>query len=291
MSSSIAPPLAVIAGPTASGKSALALGLAEAKTGVIINADASQCYADLSILTARPGIADMARAPHRLFGFLAADTPLSAAGWAALATAEIDAAHRAGMLPIVVGGTGLYIRTLLGGIAAVPPIDPAVRADVRALPAAALAAALAAEDAEMHRRLAPTDRQRMARALEVVRSTGRSLASYQDRPTGGIAARVALHPLVIDVDRDELYRRCDVRLDAMLAAGALDEAARLLGRNLAAELPIMKSIGVPPLARHLRGEITLDAAIADAKRDTRRYAKRQLTWFRNQSPDWPRVRS
>ncbi len=268
----------------------MALELAETKRGVIINADASQCYADLRILTARPDDADMARAPHRLFGFLAADTPLSAAEWAALATAEIDAAHRAAMLPIVVGGTGLYIRTLLGGIAAVPPIDPAVRAEVRTLSTAALAAALAAEDAQMHRRLAPTDTQRMARALEVVRSTGRSLAWYQEQQAGGIAARVALHPLVIDVDRDELYRRCDARFDTMLAAGALDEVARLLGRDLAAGLPIMKSIGVPPLARHLRGETTLDAAIADAKRDTRRYAKRQLTWFRNQSPDWPRVR-
>lgn len=281
------PPLIVIAGPTASGKSARAIELAKARGGIVINADASQCYADLSILSARPDEADMQRVPHRLYGFLAAGRPLSAATWAELARAEIGAAHASGAVPIVVGGTGLYLRTLLHGIAPVPEIDPDIRRAVRVLSAEALAAALAAEDPEMAARLRPSDTQRMARALEVVRSSGCSLSAYFAETRGGIAGEVALEPCVLDVARDILAERCSQRFDAMMAAGALDEAAALAALRLDPGLPIMKAIGVPPLLAHLVGEMTLVEAVDHAKLDTRRYAKRQQTWFRNQTPDWP----
>lgn len=263
--------------------------MAETRRGVIINADASQCYRDLSILSARPSPAETARAPHRLYGFLEAEAPLGAAGWAALARREIARAHDLGLLPILVGGTGLYLRTLLQGIAPVPEIDPDVRALVRALDTAALAQALAREDPAMAARLHPNDTQRMARALEVKRSTGVSLSDHQAQLSGGLLGTVALEPAVVEIDRDELGRRCDARFDTMLADGGLDEAARLFAMNLDASLPVMKAIGVPPLIAHLRGECTLEAAILRAKLDTRRYAKRQRTWFRNQTPDWPRL--
>jgi len=284
------PPLVVIAGPTASGKSAYALRIARERGGVIINADASQCYAGLRILSARPDDAEMADIDHRLFGFLPPDRPLSAAAWSTLAHAEIAAVQRAAQLPILVGGTGLYLRTLLNGIAPVPDIDPDVRAAVRILPVDALAEALAAEDPVMAARLGARDTQRLARALEVMRSSGRSLAVFQNEIAGGIRDSVTLEPIVIDVDRDELVRRCDARFDAMMAAGALDEAARLAAMRLDPMLPVMKAIGVPPLLAHIAGAISLDDAIARAKLDTRRYAKRQATWFRNQTPDWPRLR-
>ncbi|WP_374599004.1 tRNA (adenosine(37)-N6)-dimethylallyltransferase MiaA [Sphingosinicella sp.] len=290
MASPSLPPLAVIAGPTASGKSAFALRMAETRRGVIINADASQCYRDLSVLSARPSSAETARAPHRLYGFLDAESPLGAAGWADLARREITRAHEQGLLPILVGGTGLYLRTLLHGIAPVPEIDPDVRAAVRTLDTAALAQALAREDPAMAARLHPNDTQRMARALEVMRSTGISLGDHQAQLSGGLLGVVALEPAVVEIDRDELGHRCDARFDAMLADGGLDEAARLLAMNLDPALPVMKAIGVPPLIAHLRGECTLEAAILRAKLDTRRYAKRQRTWFRNQTPDWPRLR-
>lgn len=264
--------------------------MAETRRGVIINADASQCYRDLSVLSARPSSAETARAPHRLYGFLDAESPLGAAGWADLARREITRAHEQGLLPILVGGTGLYLRTLLHGIAPVPEIDPDVRAAVRALDTAALAQALAHEDPAMAARLHPNDTQRMARALEVMRSTGISLGDHQAQLSGGLLGVVALEPAVVEIDRDELGRRCDARFDTMLADGGLDEAAHLLAMNLDAALPVMKAISVPPLIAHLRGECTLEAAILRAKLDTRRYAKRQRTWFRNQTPDWPRLR-
>ncbi|WBX83651.1 tRNA (adenosine(37)-N6)-dimethylallyltransferase MiaA [Sphingosinicella microcystinivorans] len=290
MASPSLPPLAVIAGPTASGKSAFALRMAETRRGVIINADASQCYCDLSVLSARPSPAETARAPHRLYGFLDAEAPLGAAGWADLARREIGRAHEQGLLPILVGGTGLYLRTLLHGIAPVPDIDPDVRAAVRALDTGALAEALAREDPGMAARLHPNDTQRMARALEVIRSTGASLGDHQAQLSGGLLGAVALEPAVVEIDRDELGRRCDARFDAMLAEGGLDEAARLLALGLDPALPVMKAIGVPPLIAHLKGDCTLGEAVLRAKLDTRRYAKRQRTWFRNQTPDWPRLR-
>lgn len=284
------PTLAVIAGPTASGKSALALRLAKARGGVIINADASQCYADLRILSARPAAAEIEEVPHRLYGFLSVDAAMNAAAWAALARREIADAHTEGRLPIVVGGTGLYFRTLLHGIAPVPDVDAEVRAAVRMLPANALAAALAAEDPVMAARLRPSDTQRLARALEVVRGTGRSLADFHAATSGGLGDSITLEALVVDIDRAQLVARCDARFDAMIAAGALGEVERLAAMCDDASRPIMKAIGVPPLMAYLAGAVTLDEAVTRAKLDTRRYAKRQLTWFRNQTPDWPRHR-
>jgi tRNA dimethylallyltransferase len=213
----------------------------------------------------------------------------SAAAWADLARAEIAQAHAAGKLPILVGGTGLYLRTLLDGIAPVPEIDEGVRAEVRALDPSAAHAALARLDPPMAARLNRVDRQRVMRALEVVRSTGRSLAAWQQQLAGGIAAQVDLRACVVDLDRDTLYARCDARFDAMLAGGALDEVSALLARDLAPDVPVMKALGVPALASHLRGDITLLEAADATKRDTRRYAKRQQTWFRHQASKWRRV--
>lgn len=284
------PSLVVIAGPTASGKSAHALALARARGGVLINADASQVYADLPILSAAPGDADRAQAPHRLFGTVDGATACTAAHWAARARAEIIAAQAAGQLPILVGGTGLYLRTLLDGIAPVPEIPPAVRRDVRALRPQQARDALVAADPAMAARLHPNDAQRNARALEVIRATGRSLADWQAAPPGqGIGAQIALEALVIDMPRERLVARIDARVEAMWAAGALAEVERLARRDLPAELPVMRAIGVPPLLAHLRGEVRAEEAIARWKLDTRQYAKRQSTWLRNQLGHWPRL--
>lgn len=281
------PPLVVIAGPTASGKSALALDFAERVGGVIVNADASQVYADLRILSARPSPEEEARVPHRLYGVIDGAVACSAADWAELARAAIREAHAGGRTPVLVGGTGLYIRTLLDGIAPVPEIPEAVRTEVRAL--ADPHAALTGEDPAMAAKLRPSDRQRSARALEVKRATGRSLADWQAATEGGIAAEVDLQPHVVEIDREQLYARCDRRFDAMLAASALDEVAALARRGLSPQLPVMKALGVPPLLRHLAGELSLDEAAEIARRETRRYAKRQLTWFRHQTPGWRRI--
>lgn len=283
------PRLALIAGPTASGKSALALALAERTEGVIINADASQIYADLDVLSARPSAAEMARAPHRLFGMRDGARPCSAADWAELAKAEIAAAHAAGMLPILVGGTGLYIRTLLDGIAPVPEIDAEVRATVRAMPVAEAHAALTREDAPAAARLAPADSARTMRALEVIRSTGRSILDWRAEKTGGIGDVVDLHPLILLPPREWLYARCNGRFEAMLAQGAVEEVEALLARNLAPDLPVMRAIGVPEIAGWLMGKLSREAMIAQAQAATRQYAKRQYTWFSRQPPaQWPR---
>lgn len=283
------PPLAVIAGPTASGKTARALALAAARDGVIINADASQLYADLDIVAARPTAAEQARVPHRLFGVVDAADAMTAARWAALARAEIEAAWASGRLPILVGGTGLYLKTLIDGLAPVPPVPAGVRAGVRALAPAEVRAALEAEDPAMAARLDARDPQRNARALEVIRATGQSLAAWQAAPRmGGLGGRVALAPLVLDPPRDELDRRIAARIEAMWAAGALEEVRRLKARNLPPTLPAMRAIGVPPLVALLEGRMGEAAALARWRLDTRRYAKRQGTWFRHQQPGWPR---
>jgi tRNA dimethylallyltransferase len=225
------PPLVVIAGPTASGKSALALELAHARNGVVINADSAQVYRDLRVVTARPTAEEEATAPHALFGHIdAADPDYSAARWAEEARSAIAAATSAGRLPILVGGTGLYVRTLLDGIAPVPPIDPAVRGQVRAMPVAQAHAALSREDPAAAARLAPADTARVARALEVVRSTGRPLAHWQAHREGGIAATVDLRPALLLPDRDALAARIDARLVAMFADGAVEEVRALLAR-------------------------------------------------------------
>ncbi len=286
------PRVALIAGPTASGKSAAAIRLAEAHEGTVINADASQVYADLRILTARPDADEEARVPHRLFGHVdAADATYSAARWADEARAAIDAVHAEGRLPILVGGTGLYLRTLLDGIAPVPPIDPAIRAEVRALPVAEAHRLLTAEDPTAAARLAPADTSRVARALEVVRSTGQPLHHWQAQRVGGIGERIHLAAAILLPDRDVLFARIDARCETMIATGAIDEVAALLARDdFPPDAPIRRAIGVPPIAAYLSGATDRDAAVQHLQLDTRRYAKRQYTWFRHQPPaSWTRT--
>ena len=280
--------MALIAGPTASGKSSLALRLAESSNGVVINADSAQVYRDLRVVSARPVAGDEARAPHRLYGIQDGASPCSAAKWAAEARREVETAHRGGRLPILVGGTGLYIRTLIDGIAPVPETDPQIRAEVRAMPVAEAHLALASEDEEAAKRLRPSDTTRVARALEVVRSTGRPLAEWQAHKTGGIGGTVELSALVLLPPRDWLYERCDARFETILSEGQ-DEVRDLLDRRLDPDLPVMRAIGVPEIAAWLRGEMTRGEALDAGRIATRRYAKRQYTWFRRQPPArWPR---
>jgi tRNA dimethylallyltransferase len=285
------PPLALIAGPTASGKSSLALALAERTGGVIVNADSAQVYRDLRIVTARPSPADETRAPHRLYGYRDGADLCSAADWAADATAVIRDIHAAGLLPILVGGTGLYLRTLIEGIAPVPPIDREIRIAVRALPVAAAHDALGREDPEAAARLRPGDTTRVARALEVIRSTGRPLKAWQGQKTGGIGEQVALVPLVLLPPRDWLHARCDARFETIFSDAGIAEVATLLARRLPPAAPVMRAIGVPEIAAYLRGALERGEALAAGRLATRQYAKRQYTWFRRQPPpDWPRFR-
>ena len=278
------PRIALIAGPTASGKSARAIALAEAATGTVINADASQVYRDLRILSARPSAEEEARAPHLLFGYRDGAESCSAADWAEDAKAAIHRVLSEGRLPILVGGTGLYIRTLLDGIAPVPEIDPHVRAEVRLLPAAAAHAALAKEDPESAARLHPNDTARLHRALEVIRSTGKSIAAWRESRVGGIAHLVHIDLETIVTSVGELYARCDARVDEMIDAGAIEEVAALRERRLDPALPVMRAIGVSQLIQYLDGKSSLDAAVSAIKQATRNYAKRQRTWLRHQLP-------
>lgn len=286
------PRVALIAGPTASGKSALAVAIARAHNGIVINADSAQVYADLHILTARPSPEEETQAPHLLFGHVdAADISYSAARWAGEARAAIEAALGQGKLPILVGGTGLYLRTLIDGIAPIPDIDADIRATVRALPVAQAHAALTREDPQAAALLSPNDTTRVARALEVVRSTGRTLADWHAVPTDGIGDRIALSAGILLPDRDWLFDRIDARAAQMLDGGATDEVARLLARpDLPPEAPIRRTIGVPEIASFLRGETDRTATLDALRLVTRRYAKRQYTWFRNQPPAaWTRL--
>jgi tRNA dimethylallyltransferase len=284
------PAIILIAGPTASGKSALALKLADELGGVIVNADSMQVYRDLRIITARPGVDEERRVPHRLYGHVDAAENFSVGRWCEEAAAVIEETRRIARPIILVGGTGLYFNALTRGLAAVPPIPAKVREQVRARLASDGAAALHAElkwrDPATAARLMPGDRARITRALEVVLATGRSLIDWheENKPAGVDAARAA--KIFLAPERDALLGRIDARFDQMMAAGALDEVRMLATRNLDPNLPAMKAHGVPWLARHLRGEIALDAAVEGAKRDTRQYTKRQATWFRNQLPDF-----
>ncbi|MET0376831.1 MAG: tRNA (adenosine(37)-N6)-dimethylallyltransferase MiaA [Rhizorhabdus sp.] len=282
--------IALIAGPTASGKSALAVRLAEIANGVVINADASQVYSDLRILSARPDEAEMARAPHRLFGYRDAAIACSAADWAEDARREIALAHDAGQLPIIVGGTGLYMRTLLYGIAPVPDIDPAIRAEVRAMSVGRAAVMLRREDPETAARLKPQDITRISRALEVIRSTGRSLSAWQQELSGGIVDQVTIVPAILLPPRDWLYDRCNARFEIMLAHGAVEEVEALRTRQLDPSLPAMRAIGVRDIIDWCMGETLRVDMIERAQAATRQYAKRQYTWFRHQLPaDWWRI--
>ncbi len=276
--------MVVIAGPTASGKTSLALELAKLTPATIINADASQVYADLSVVSARPSDAEMAAAPHRLFGHIDGAVSCSAADWSAQARAEVERCGNDGRLPIIVGGTGLYLRTLLEGIAPVPEIDPAIRAEVRGLPLNVAWQALRNEDPDAAVRLAPADSARICRALEVVRSTGQTLKHWQQQKTGGIGDEVNHVGAVLLPPRDWLHERIDRRFEAMMGDEGVAEVDRLLARQLDPALPVMRAIGVPEIAAYLRGEIDRETAIERGRLATRQYAKRQYTWFRNQSP-------
>jgi len=289
MSSKFQPPVALIAGPTASGKSALALNLAEQVGGVIVNADSAQVYRDLPILSAAPEPEDLARAEHRLYGALDGSKACSAADWAEMARQEISDVHASGRMPILVGGTGLYLRTLLQGIAPVPAIAPDVRRRVRERSVVENYEALSKLDSKAALRLRPADQARIARALEVVLSTGRTLSEWQAHRVGGIESEIQLKPLILLPPREWLYRRCDERFAAMVENGAAVEVRTLLERQLSSDLPVMRGIGVREIAAWLGGEISREDAVAAGQQATRRYAKRQYTWFAHQPPPgWPR---
>ncbi len=278
----------LIAGPTASGKSALALTLAEKFGGTIVNADSMQVYRDLRVITARPSPEEEKRAPHVLYGHIDAAENFSVGHWCVEAAAALAAAKGEGRTAIVVGGTGLYFNVLTRGLAAVPPIPADIRATVRARLKSegviALHAELAQRDPAMAARLMPGDRSRITRALEVMLATGRSLLAWHEdgMPASLEASRAA--KIFLMPDRDELFRRIDARFETMVTAGAIEEVRALAARNLDPDLPAMKAHGVPWLIHHLKGELTLAEAIEGSQRDTRQYTKRQATWFRNQLP-------
>jgi len=279
----------LIAGPTASGKSALALALAERHGGVIVNADSMQVYRDLRVLTARPSVEDEARIPHRLFGHVDAAVNYSVGAYVADAT-RVLAGLPAGRLAIFAGGTGLYFKALMSGLAAIPPIDPAIREGLRTRLARegveALHAELAARDPDAAARIMVRDRSRILRALEVLDATGRPIADWhRDGLPPAVDPERAIK-IFLNPDRDALKRRIEARFAVMLREGALDEVRTLAARHLPDTLPAMKAHGVPWLRRYLSGEISLDEAAAGSIMDTRRYAKRQVTWVRNQMPGW-----
>ncbi|MBV7259874.1 tRNA (adenosine(37)-N6)-dimethylallyltransferase MiaA [Erythrobacter crassostreae] len=289
--------LALIAGPTASGKSAVALDLAKARAKAkldtwIVNADSMQVYRDIPIVSAAPTEEEQSLCPHHLYGAWDGDQSCSAAEWAKQARSVIAKAHDAGALPVLVGGTGMYMKVLIEGIAPIPEIDPEIREVVRSLETASAYAALMIEDPERASQLEPGDSQRIARALEVKRSTGVTLGDWQLAKTGGIGDDVDLTAAVLLPERQWLYDRCAVRFEAMLKSGAIAEIEALLERDLLPDLPVMRAIGVPEIAAFLADQIEREDLIARGAQATRNYAKRQFTWFRNQSPDeWHRVES
>jgi tRNA dimethylallyltransferase len=283
----------LIAGPTASGKSTLAVALAERLGGVVINTDSMQVYGDLFIITARPGAADLARAPHRLYGHVDAAENYSVGRFVEDAGIALKEARAGGQVAIFVGGSGLYFKALTRGLAAIPPIPAEIRASIRGrLEAAGVAALhdeLARRDPVSAARLKPADRVRIARALEVFEATGRTISDWHRDGLPPLLGGARIANVFLTPDRAALYRRIDARFDAMLAAGALDEVRTLYARHLDPLLPAMKAHGVPWLVRHLAGEMSLANAAEAGKRDTRHYAKRQFTWFRHQLGDWPRA--
>lgn len=284
----------LIAGPTASGKSALALELALATGGAVINADSMQVYRDLRIITARPTAADEALVPHRLYGHVDAAVNFSAGAWVSDAAKALDEARAQGRLPIFIGGTGLYFKALTAGLSVVPPIPAEVREDVRGRlersGVEALHAELARRDLAAAERLNLRDRTRIARALEVIEATGRSLLDWHREGQPPLLPKDSFRAVFLAPERDDLYARIDARFDAMLGAGAMREVERLAARHLDPLLPAMKAHGVPALIRHLRGELSLEEAASIGRADTRHYAKRQFTWFRHQLPEFEWVR-
>jgi tRNA dimethylallyltransferase len=280
----------LIAGPTASGKSALAIALAQKTGGVVVNADSMQVYRDLRIITARPARDEEAQVPHRLYGHVDAAVNFSAGSWVADAAKVLAEARAQEWLPIFVGGSGLYFKALTRGLSAVPPIPPEIRESVRVRlerdGVEALHTELGKRDPASAERLKPRDRTRIARALEVVEATGRSLTDWHRDGLPPLLPPGTFSALFLEPDRDALYARIDARFDAMLKAGALEEVAALAARHLDPLLPAMKAHGVPALIRHLKGEITLEEAAVIGRADTRHYAKRQFTWFRHQLPEF-----
>jgi tRNA dimethylallyltransferase len=280
----------LIAGPTASGKSALALRLAERLGGTVINADSMQVYRDLRVITARPTPAEEARLPHLLYGHVDAAENYSVGRWCVDASAALAEAEGRKRLAMVVGGTGLYFEALTKGLAAVPPVAESVRAAIRqrlaAEGAVTLHAELARRDPAMAARLMPRDRARVARALEVVTATGRSLADWQREGMPPVVDPVGAIKVFLAPERAQLRKRIEARFNTMIEMGALDEVRSLAARRLDPALPAMKAHGVPWLIRHIAGEITLTEAADAGVRDTWRYTKRQATWFRNRMPDW-----
>jgi tRNA dimethylallyltransferase len=285
------PPLILIAGPTASGKSALALALAQQIGGVIVNGDSAQIYRDLRVLSAAPDEEELSKADHRLYAVRDGALPCSAAEWASLAKEQIGEIHSRGRTPVLVGGTGLYLRTLLDGIAPVPTVEPAIRDEIRRGELADNYAKLRTFDPKRAERLNPSDSARVNRALEVILSTGRTLGEWQEQREGGIADSVRLRALILLPPRKWLYARCDERFARMIERGAVSEVEALLARQLNPNLPVMRAIGVREISSYLLGEATLDDAVAAGRQATRRYAKRQYTWFAHQPPpEWPRFK-
>ena len=280
----------LIAGPTGSGKSALALRIAGKSGGVIVNADSMQVYRDLRIVTARPTPEEERQVPHRLYGHVDAAENYSAGRWCLDAKVALAAAEEMKKMPILVGGTGLYFKALTNGLAAIPPIDPAIRAGLRERLARegieALHAELSKHDPTGATRLMPRDRSRILRALEVVEATGRTMSDWHREGMPPVLDTARALKIFLAPERDALWRRIDARFDAMLVAGALEEVRALDARKLPEDLPAMKAHGVPWLRKQLHGEMSLQNAAAQAKTDTRRYAKRQITWFRTQMPGW-----
>jgi len=286
------PRLTLIAGPTASGKSRLALEMAEKTGAVIVNADSQQLYADLRVLSARPTIEDEARAEHRLYGVADAAESWSVGRWTRAVMPLLDELAAQDRPALLVGGTGLYFNALTRGLADIPAVPDAVRGTVQAAydleGEAAFRRRLAEVDPTAAVAITPGDRQRLIRALAVAQATGRSLSDWK-ADTRPLLAPGAYEAIVVEPPRDRLYAACDARVSQMIQNGALDEVRALLARNLDPTLPAMKAVGVPELAAHLSGATTLDQAVAAIRLSTRHYAKRQLTWFRNQTSDWARV--
>ena len=283
----------LIAGPTAAGKSSLALELAQYLGGTVINADSMQVYQDLRILTARPTLHDEARAPHALYGFVSGSEAYSAGRYGIDAAHAIAKTRDAGRVPIIVGGTGLYFKVLLEGLSPIPPVDPMVRAfwraQARERPVQELHALLARRDPETAARLMPTDPQRIVRAMEVLDSTGRSLASWQREPGTPVLEQHETTKLLLLPDRARHGPAIDARLDDMMAAGAIEEVRALIAQGYSSELPIMRATGVSPLAAHLARRLSLEDAVAISKKETRYYAKRQRTWLTRNMIAWNAV--
>ncbi|MDP3491317.1 MAG: tRNA (adenosine(37)-N6)-dimethylallyltransferase MiaA [Phenylobacterium sp.] len=286
------PRIWLIGGPTASGKTAIALRLAQEIGGEIVNADSIQLYGDLTILSARPTPHEMAQAPHHLFGAADGAEAWSVGRWLRAALPLITEIQARGRSPILVGGTGLYFRSLTDGLADIPAAAPAVRirveAEFEALGETTFRARLAEVDPAAAARIAPADRQRLVRAWQVYLSAGRALSDLQGETAAPLGPE-AWRGVVVEPPREALYARCDVRLAAMFEAGAVEEVSALLARRLDPALPVMKALGLREIAAWQAGEMTRHEALAAAQQETRRYAKRQATWFRNQTPDWPRV--